>query len=117
MECHDVGYLQSGVAEEAFEIFCQMQWTDVRANLVTMMVSVLPACAELGNMERGWAIHGYIIRGGFETVVSVGSSLVAMYAKCGFIDIAGKEFDSMAERDMVSWNVVIVGYVHVWLHN
>jgi pentatricopeptide repeat protein len=104
-----VGYLQNGVAEEALEIFRQMQLTDVKANLVTM-VSVLPVCAELGALQSGRAIHGYIIRGGFETYISVGSSLVAMYGKCGFIDIADKVFHSMAERDVVSWNAMIAGY-------
>eukprot|EP01018_Ginkgo_biloba_P019690 Gb_04886 [translate_table: standard] len=104
-----VGYTQSGHADEAFSLFNQMQLVDTKPDSVTM-VSVLPACAHLGTLQNGKWMHGYIIKSGFEPDVSIANSLIDMYAKCGYIDIARYLFDKMSKRDLVSWNVIIAGY-------
>ena len=36
--------------------------------------------------------------------------LVDMYSKCGCLEDAHKVFDQVPERNMVSWNVIILGY-------
>eukprot|EP01018_Ginkgo_biloba_P026951 Gb_35042 [translate_table: standard] len=103
------GYTQSGYATEALKLFNQMHIADVKPNLVTM-VSVLPACAHSGALQQGKWIHDYINRCGFESDVSVGTALIDMYAKCGSIEIARQVFDSMCERNVVSWSAMIAGY-------
>eukprot|EP01018_Ginkgo_biloba_P018482 Gb_07217 [translate_table: standard] len=103
------GYAQTGHANEALRLFHQMQLADVTSDSATL-VSVLQACAHLAYLLQGKWIHGYIIRHGFEMDVSVGNSLVSMYAKCGSIDIARRLFDNMPQRNAVSWNAIIAGY-------
>eukprot|EP01018_Ginkgo_biloba_P030288 Gb_21435 [translate_table: standard] len=102
------GYVQNGYANEALMLFHQMQLAKVTPNSVTM-VSVLPAYARLSDLHQGKLIHDYIIKSGFESDVSVVTSLVAMYAKCGSIGIAQELFDKMPTRDVVSWNAMIMG--------
>eukprot|EP01018_Ginkgo_biloba_P019893 Gb_33697 [translate_table: standard] len=105
------GYAQNGLANEALTMFHQMQLADVIPDSVTM-VSVLQACAHLGDLQQGKWYHDYIIRNGFDLDVFVANSLVAMYAKCGAVDIAHQVFDKMPKRHVVSWNAMITGYAH-----
>eukprot|EP01018_Ginkgo_biloba_P026598 Gb_12372 [translate_table: standard] len=104
------GYAQNGDANEAFTLFNQMQLSDTKPSSVTM-VSMLSACTPLGVLQQAGCIHDYIIKSGFESDVSVGNSLVAMYARYGSISFARQLFDKMSERDVVSWNAMITGYV------
>eukprot|EP01018_Ginkgo_biloba_P005831 Gb_35190 [translate_table: standard] len=103
------GYAQNGYANEALTLFQQMQLTDVMPDFITI-VSLVSACTHLGDLQLGKCIHKYIIRSGFEADVSVGSSLVAMYSKCGSVDMARWLFDKMHKRDVVSWNALIAGH-------
>nr|ABR16216.1 unknown [Picea sitchensis] len=103
------GYAQGGFADEALRMFYEMQGEDVKANYVTV-ASVLPACAQLSDLQQGKEIHGYIIRRGLDLGIVVGNALIDMYAKCGSIGSAQKVFDKMLQRDVVSWNVAIAGY-------
>eukprot|EP01018_Ginkgo_biloba_P025793 Gb_04079 [translate_table: standard] len=103
------GYTQTGYANEALTLFTEMQLADVKPNSTTML-SVLSACAQLGALQQGKWIHDYIVSCGFEADVSVGNSLVAMYAKCGRIEVARRVFDKMSERNVVSWSAMIAGY-------
>jgi pentatricopeptide repeat protein len=51
-------------------------------------------------------VHAYCIRLGLladDGNVTVASSLVYVYAKCGIVDAAVKVFEEMPERDMVAW--------------
>eukprot|EP01018_Ginkgo_biloba_P026381 Gb_16448 [translate_table: standard] len=105
-----VGYIQNGYAHEALTLFKQMQLADMTPNLVTM-VSAIQSCAHLGALKQGKWIHDYIISSGFESDVFVGSALVAMYTKCRSIEAARQVFDKMTDRDVVSWNTMIDGYV------
>ncbi|GLJ40991.1 hypothetical protein SUGI_0848630 [Cryptomeria japonica] len=106
------GYAQNGQPGEALRFFSEMLIRDVKPNSITM-ISVLPACAELGDLKQGKVIHNYVIRRGLDSDVVVGNALVGMYANCGWMDVAHKLFDEMSYRDVVSWNAIIAGYVQI----
>lgn len=84
---------------------------DVKPNEATF-VSVLTACANLGQLERGKWVHSLIKDCHREIVpdVLLSTALLTMYVKCGDMRLAREVFDSMEERSVVSWNSVIVGY-------
>eukprot|EP01018_Ginkgo_biloba_P011283 Gb_07570 [translate_table: standard] len=103
------GYAQNGHGQEALKLFRQMQLTDVKPNSEIFAI-VLPVCADLAALEQGKEIHEFIIRGGFQTDVFVGNTLVDMYAKCGRIENACNVFNQMPKRDVVSWTTMIIGY-------
>ena len=42
--------------------------------------------------------------------VVVANALVDMYAKCRSLKKESELFDRMSQRDVVSWNAMIVGY-------
>jgi pentatricopeptide repeat protein len=103
------GYALSGNSREALKLFYQMQLTNMKPDLATVK-SLVPACAHLAALQPGTWMHGYLIKSGFESDVSVGTALVDMYGKYGSIDMARKLFDIMHERDVVSWSAIIAGY-------
>jgi pentatricopeptide repeat protein len=103
------GYTQNGYFKEALTLFNRMQKGDIKPNTVTL-VSVLPAYTNLGDLGQVQWIHNYIMQSGFELDVSLQNSLVAMYAKCGSVDVSRHLFNQMSKRSAVSWNAMISGY-------
>ncbi|KAF7153600.1 hypothetical protein RHSIM_Rhsim01G0122500 [Rhododendron simsii] len=107
------GYSQNRVPKRALELFVRMQREEEefsrRPDLVTI-VSVLPACADIGSLWIGKSIHGYVVKAGFESLVNVSTALVNVYSKCGCVGTARYIFDNMQYRNVVSWNSVIDGY-------
>eukprot|EP01018_Ginkgo_biloba_P032089 Gb_22773 [translate_table: standard] len=98
-----------GYCEDALTLFYQMRRTGIQPNQFTF-ASVLPACANLAALEQGKEIHENIVKSGLQSDIFVNNALVDMYAKCGSIENAHNVFDKMTQRDVVSWNVMIVGY-------
>jgi pentatricopeptide repeat protein len=94
---------------EALAFFRRMKQDGLEPNHFTFS-SLLPACASLASLEVGVEIHEEIIRGGFDSNVSVASALVDMYAKCGSIEKARQVFDKMLERNVISWTSMIGAY-------
>lgn len=105
------GYLQSGLVDEAFEIFAGLVEAGIRPNPVTML-SMLSAAADLTDIRKGRCIHGYVLRHGFEMVVEVVNQILNMYVKCSKIDKAKEVFDRIINKDLVSWTSIMMGYVH-----
>eukprot|EP01018_Ginkgo_biloba_P026037 Gb_14324 [translate_table: standard] len=104
-----VGYAQSGYANESLKMFRQMQLDGMKPTSVTIL-SVLPACTQLGAIRQGKEIHAYIIRMGFQLNVSIANAFVDLYAKCGSVQIARHVFDQISQKDVVSWTSMIAGY-------
>eukprot|EP01018_Ginkgo_biloba_P003535 Gb_32077 [translate_table: standard] len=103
------GFAQNGNGNGALKLFHEMQLAGTKPNSVTI-TSILSACATIAALPRGKEIHDYITRVGIKLDVFVGSALVDMYAKCGVIKDARQAFDKLAEKNVVSWNVMIAGY-------
>uniref|UniRef100_A0A1D1XWU5 Pentatricopeptide repeat-containing protein At4g30700 n=1 Tax=Anthurium amnicola TaxID=1678845 RepID=A0A1D1XWU5_9ARAE len=103
------GYAQSGLTEMAISLFKLMQTVDIRPNPVTV-TSILSACAQLGALTLGKWVHQIINEQHLEPNVFVFTAMIDMYAKCGSIKEARCIFDSMVEKNVVSWNAMIAGY-------
>ncbi|XP_021742249.1 pentatricopeptide repeat-containing protein At3g18970-like [Chenopodium quinoa] len=84
--------------------------SDVKPNGMTL-VCVLSAVSQLGSLESGCSVHGYIAKtiDAPENDVYVGTSLVGMYSKCGCLGIASKVFAMMSERNVRTWTAMVTG--------
>ena len=103
------GFAQSGYCEEALQVFTQMKKATVEFDLFTF-ISAVSAAANIANTKQGKQIHAMIIKTGYDSEIEVSNVLVTLYAKCGIIDDAKREFHAMAEKNEVSWNAMITGY-------
>ncbi|GAB4855681.1 hypothetical protein Ancab_024323 [Ancistrocladus abbreviatus] len=101
---------------KALTFFNQMRSSGIYPNHFTFS-AILPACASTLNPFHGKQIHSLINKHGFGGDVFVGSALVGMYAKCSDVMDALKVFDEMPERNLVSWNSMIVGMVENELYD
>ncbi|CAL5078888.1 unnamed protein product [Urochloa decumbens] len=81
--------------------------------------SVLGACAGAGALSLGLYAHAMLLRelggagdAGAAAAVSrdvlINNSLVDLYGKCGAVELAGQVFDRMPERDLASWNAMVL---------
>jgi pentatricopeptide repeat protein len=102
-------YARHGELKEAVELFRQMGRANKKADHFTFG-SILVACSNLRVPKMGIQLHTHSIKTGFELHVSVGCSLVNMYAKCNSVEDARQVFDKMPERNVVSWTAMITGY-------
>lgn len=106
------GCAQNGRCRQALSLFGEMRRAHVELDQVAL-VAALSACAELGNLNLGRWIHGYIeermsVRNQ-PLLVSLNNALIHMYASCGVIDEAYKVFSKMPWKNTVSWTSIITG--------
>lgn len=92
--------------EEALHVFCQMQLQGLSPNKVTF-VCALDACASLAALEEGLLIHAAVVNNAFEQDVVVGTALIHMYGKCGFVQNARSVFKRIFQQDAASWNAML----------
>ncbi|CAN1785266.1 Pentatricopeptide repeat-containing protein At2g20540, partial [Linum perenne] len=102
------GYSRMGSYADALELFGKMQMAGNEPDEISV-VSVLPACAQLGALEVGKWMHMYCERKGLLKKTNICNALMEMYAKCGCIDQARQLFDQMRKRDVISWSTMIGG--------
>lgn len=103
------GYAQIGMAHISLKVFCSMLSLGTRPDAVAI-VKILTASSELGILQQAACLHGFVFKGGFESNIFVGASLIELYAKCGSIYDAHKVFKLMIDRDVVAWSSMIVAY-------
>ncbi|THF98925.1 pentatricopeptide repeat-containing protein At4g01030, mitochondrial-like [Camellia sinensis] len=94
---------------EALQLFRDMQFSFVKANSFTV-AKVLQACGKLDAIVEGKQIHGYVIRFALESNVFMCNSLISMYSRNNNLELARAVFDSMENRNLSSWNMIISCY-------
>ncbi|KAK7373550.1 hypothetical protein VNO80_06964 [Phaseolus coccineus] len=103
------GYAQKGLIEESLSLFCDMRQTDITVDAFTIS-SILGAAAVLYRSDIGAQLHAYVEKLGLQADVSIGSSLVTMYSKCGSIEDCQKAFGDAEKPDLIGWTSIIVSY-------
>nr|XP_043621741.1 pentatricopeptide repeat-containing protein At4g18840 [Erigeron canadensis]XP_043621742.1 pentatricopeptide repeat-containing protein At4g18840 [Erigeron canadensis] len=104
-------YANSPTPETSFDLFIKMLFDfKVDPDKYTYTF-VLKACAAAKSVGFGKQVHGLVIKCGVDDDVYVCNTLIHMYAKGGFFEIARKVLDEMSERDVISWNAILSAYV------
>ncbi|PIA42079.1 hypothetical protein AQUCO_02100143v1 [Aquilegia coerulea] len=103
------GRAQNGYSEGAFDQFHLMKMAGLRPDKITF-VSVISTCSELATLGQGQQVHAETIKSGSDSSMSVRSSLVSMYSKCGCLEDSVKVFTEFEDDDSVLWSSMIAAY-------
>ncbi|KAL2492032.1 Pentatricopeptide repeat-containing protein [Abeliophyllum distichum] len=100
---------QSGKYMEALGLFREMWYEGFEPDEVTV-VTMLPVCAHLGEVDIGRWVHSHVESSGlYNDFISVGNALVDFYCKSAELEKAFEVFKDMPRKNVVSWNVMISG--------
>nr|GME15487.1 pentatricopeptide repeat-containing protein At1g71460, chloroplastic [Ipomoea batatas] len=104
------GYVENGRLDQALRSITWMQQEGFKPDIVTL-ATVLPVCGKLKALVQGKEIHGYAVKNGFLPNVSVATSLMMMYAKCGLLEYSVRVFEGMEKRNVIAWTAMISSYI------
>ncbi|KAF3442487.1 hypothetical protein FNV43_RR16403 [Rhamnella rubrinervis] len=108
------GFIQNGYFNEAVELFHQMQAAGLEPSIENLR-NLVDAYTNLGALQLGKRIHGYLIRKCLLHRSEVcnnhlETSILNMYIRCGSISTARVCFNRMLIKDVVTWTSMIEGY-------
>ncbi|PON74123.1 Tetratricopeptide-like helical domain containing protein [Parasponia andersonii] len=104
-----VGYSKTTDCSESLRLFSEMKLAGMAHDTVSF-VGVISACEKLGAIRHGKEVHGSLVRNLVHTHLFVSNSLLDFYTNCGRIDLARKVFEQIPDKDVTSWNTMILGY-------
>ncbi|KAJ4704319.1 Pentatricopeptide repeat-containing protein [Melia azedarach] len=105
------GFVSNDCFQRAIEFYGSMRMEGFLPNNFTFPF-VLKACARQLDFQLGVRIHNLIVKAGFDYDVFVKTSLLCLYARCGYLDRALEVFDEMPDKNVVSWTAIISGYIN-----
>ncbi|KAL7609643.1 hypothetical protein Lser_V15G11417 [Lactuca serriola] len=103
------GQIDHGDLDQGIRSFIQARATGFEPNVSTLVL-VIQTIRTLKALHEEQKIHGYMIKTEFLAISSLQNSLLSMYADTT-MEYAQKLFDEMPNRDVITWSVMISGYV------
>lgn len=102
------GLSRHGLYKDSFYVFkmVQREYGFIYMDEFTM-VGIVGSCACLASLRLLRQVHGAAIIFGLQFNRIVYNSLIDAYGKCGELDAAGKLFDLMTDRDVVTWTSLV----------
>ncbi|KAJ8620673.1 hypothetical protein MRB53_029202 [Persea americana] len=110
------GFGREGMIVEMLSLFLRMlvSGDDVRPNSATM-VCLLSACSAASNSELGRWVSVFVDVNAMPLDIILVTALIDMHSKCGDLSKAKELFNRIPNKNLVSWNAMITGYVQCGL--
>ncbi|CAN6480034.1 unnamed protein product [Victoria cruziana] len=100
------GYAAVGDADSVMGLFRDMLVGNIAMDSFTFS-GAIGGCS---TMQQVQAVHGLVIRGGFDSHVTVHNTLLTVYSNYGCLDDSERVFELTGTRDTVTMNAMIVAY-------
>ncbi|XP_048226622.1 pentatricopeptide repeat-containing protein At3g13880 isoform X1 [Ricinus communis] len=106
------GYARVGAYEEMLKLLVKMHHTGLRLNAFTLGSALKSCYLNLNNMvSYGKTLHGYTVKQGLDLDIVVGTALLDMYAKTGYLGDAIQLFRTSPNQNVVMYNAMIAGFI------
>ncbi|KAK6128979.1 hypothetical protein DH2020_037286 [Rehmannia glutinosa] len=102
-------HLLSKNGTKAFSFFGEMLRNKIEPDVITVL-NLVSSCVHLNNLHISNSVLAYLVRKGFDNDVAISNALIDLYAKCGSISTARMLFETLPQKDTISWSVMINGY-------
>ncbi|KAI4352560.1 hypothetical protein L6164_006797 [Bauhinia variegata] len=102
--------VESGCTREGMDVLSRMVDECVYWDNVTY-VSIFSLCAQTRDLQLGLQIHAKMLKAGVQLDFFVTSTMIDMYGKCGQVLNARKVFNSMQNRNVVSWTALMTAFL------
>ncbi|KAK4766893.1 hypothetical protein SAY86_014644 [Trapa natans] len=102
------GYSCCGMWKQALQMFAQMRSLGKKPDGYSI-VGLISGLIGSDSIHIAGAMHAFCLKTSLAST-HVGSALINMYARCGFIDSAEKVFGDLVNLDLVTWSALITGY-------
>ncbi|GAB4826285.1 hypothetical protein Ancab_009150 [Ancistrocladus abbreviatus] len=103
------GYALSGNYWRVVDLYKWMCHYGFRPDISTF-VSLFSSCVQPEALIYGRLVHCHVIQSGFDADICVVNTTIAMYSKCGDIDLARQLFEKISSKTCVSWTIMIAVY-------
>lgn len=104
-----VGYIRGKAAVCGLELFREMRVEGGAHPTEITIVTVFSGCADIGALDFGRMVHGYVNKLVMVVDVAVNNALIDMYSKSGSLDLGLDIFCEMECKDLFSWTTMISG--------
>ncbi|KAH7405339.1 hypothetical protein KP509_15G066400 [Ceratopteris richardii] len=103
------GFAKSGSNDHVFDLHTAMKDNNVPPSIHTIL-ALLRACIQLLDVQKGQEVHLTAVIWGLDHDMTVSSSIIDMYAKCGLIQEASYTLSIAPTRNVITWTALISGY-------
>ena len=103
------GYIHCNKLEEGVKLSARMIEERIKPNEITLL-SLVIECGFVGALELIKQLHAYILRNRICVSLALATALVDMYGKCGEIRNAKAVFDTVKNKDVMTWTAMIAAY-------
>lgn len=104
-----IGYAQSGAFGEGLRFYKELRRLSIGYSEFSF-AAVLTICVKIEELKLTRQVHGQVLVAGFLSNVVISSSVVDAYAKRGEMSGAGRLFNEMKVRDVLTWTTLVSGY-------
>ncbi|XP_022728673.1 pentatricopeptide repeat-containing protein At2g13600-like [Durio zibethinus] len=94
------------------EHFCQFHQHGSFSSPLTLS-KIISFCGKSASLNTGIQLQSTVIKMGFASNLYIQGALIDMYGENSGMFSAQKLFDGIPDRNVIGWNTLISGYVHV----
>ncbi|KAJ0083391.1 hypothetical protein Patl1_31291 [Pistacia atlantica] len=106
-------FAESVSAPDGLNAVAWLQQLNESSRSPYFLSKIISHCKKSRSLDVGIQIHPIIVKKGFTSNLYICTALVDMYGNCGEILSSQRLFDEMQQRNIVTWNSLISGYLHV----
>ena len=107
--CLISAYARNGFFVQAFQVFMQIGNMGTRPNHYTYS-TMLAVCGTISAIQEGKQLHAHVVKMQYLSETAVGNALLTLYSKCGMMEEAEIVFESLGQRNIISWTASINGF-------